>query len=81
MGMCPICNGLINTSYSCAACSEQLEDCGKEVDYLDDYSPYLDQHILQQVDGLSHIESNAYCLHTFYCAGCRKEYEMKINLI
>ncbi|MFX3624169.1 MAG: hypothetical protein ACE3JP_09035 [Ectobacillus sp.] len=81
MGMCPICNGLSNEAYICPSCSGQLRDCGKTVDYLDDYSAYMDQQLLEKVDGLSHEESNTYCLHLFYCAQCQKEYEMKIDFI
>lgn len=81
MEVCPFCNGLASTSYTCPQCVEVLQDCGKTVDYLDNYSPYLDQQILQEVDGLPHAESNTYCVHIFYCPACRIEYEMKIHVI
>jgi hypothetical protein len=81
MGMCPLCNGLSNLSYTCPHCAGELQDCGKTVDYLDAYSAYMDQLLLQQTDGLPHEESNTHCLHMFYCPVCQKEYEIKIDFI
>lgn len=41
-------------------------DRGPEVNYLDDYSPYLLDEITSKVDGVKRDE----CLHVFKCSNC-----------
>ncbi|MBO9128755.1 hypothetical protein [Bacillus sp. 165] len=81
MGLCPRCNGFTNSAYQCPSCLDELQDCGRTVDYLDDYSAYMDQQLLEQVDGLKEIESGIYCMHVFYCATCRQELQLKVDLM
>jgi hypothetical protein len=81
MALCPRCNGLTDTAYLCPSCSGELQDYGKTVDYLDDYSAYMDQQLLEQVDGLTPMESNKQCIHVFYCLACQQEFQMKVDLI
>lgn len=81
MAMCPLCNGLESQIYTCHTCMSILQDCGKTVDYLDNYSAYLDQDILMKVDGLMSNQSHQYCVHIFYCAACGEQTEKKVKLI
>ena len=41
MGICPLCNALESQTYSCQNCQSILQDYGKAVDYIDDYSAYM----------------------------------------
>lgn len=81
MSMCPVCNGLTEIPQSCPNCANSMEECGKTVDYLDDYSAYMDQQLLEKVDGLSHEESNRYCLHLYHCAACERDFSLKVQQI
>ncbi|MGM9986054.1 MAG: hypothetical protein ACI35O_02390 [Bacillaceae bacterium] len=73
MYICPKCNGLQTTTYRCETCSSIMDDCGRAVDYYDDYSPYLDEAITNKVDGLTSEEDEHVCKHLFYCQTCQKE--------
>ncbi|MFA8439072.1 hypothetical protein [Pueribacillus sp. YX66] len=47
-----------------------MNDLGKIVDYLDEYSPYEDIQTLKCVDGLSYSIEKHKCLHLFHCSHC-----------
>ncbi len=47
MGICPLCNAFESQTYSCQNCQGILQDYGKTVDYIDDYSAYMDQGIIK----------------------------------
>lgn len=57
------------------------QDYGKTVDYIDDYSAYMDQELLSAVDGLTHNNSQEYCNHVFYCGVCNVETEVVVKLV
>ncbi|KEK24307.1 hypothetical protein [Bacillus gaemokensis] len=81
MEICPLCNGLEAQTYSCQTCMSVLQDYGKVVDYIDDYSAYMDQDLLIQVDGLTFDNSRQYCAHFFYCGRCDTQTEMIVKLV
>ncbi|MCP8968171.1 hypothetical protein [Ectobacillus ponti] len=81
MSLCPICNGMTDVQERCPECAAVMQDCGKTVDYLDDYSAYMDWQQLEQVDGMPYEESHTYCLHLFYCPRCQQEHSEKILMI
>lgn len=66
MKICPLCNGLKTEFLLCPHCEELLEDKGMLEYYFEPYRPYLDEEILQKIDG---VESNE-CLHLFSCPKC-----------
>ncbi|EOW9529999.1 hypothetical protein ACO11K_003771 [Bacillus cytotoxicus] len=80
MMICPLCNALDAQTYSCPTCQNVLQDYGKVVDYIDDYSAYMDQELLTAVDGLTAQNSERYCTHLFYCATCNTDTEMVVEL-
>ena len=75
--ICPICNGLADYIIKCPDCGNRMEARGTIQDYFDDYSPYLDKGITQQVDGVEHNR----CVHLFYCPNCNKDKRVVINEI
>jgi len=75
--ICPICNGLTSYIVRCPHCQEGMTARGLIQDYFDDYSPYLDKGITQQVDG---VPANQ-CLHIFYCEKCGADQRVPINTI
>ncbi len=81
MGICPLCNALESQTYSCQNCQGILQDYGKTVDYIDDYSAYMDQELLSAVDGLTHNNSQEYCNHVFYCGVCNVETEVVVKVV
>ncbi|CAM4189613.1 hypothetical protein [Bacillus manliponensis] len=81
MAICPFCNGLQQEQHTCANCMNTLQDYGKVVDYIDDYSAYMDQELLTAVDGLTVNNSQRYCMHVMYCGACGQQTEVAIALI
>lgn len=60
---CPLCNGLFHFTPHCQECGGRMDDVGRIEDYLDDYSPYMEQH---------HTSFN-HCTHLFQCQVCRED--------
>lgn len=81
MPICPFCNGLQYEQHTCTSCEDTLQDYGKLVDYMDDYSPYMDQELLTEVDGLTMNNSQQYCVHVMYCGTCGHQTEVAVALI
>ena len=81
MSMCPVCNGLTEIPHACPNCAASMQDCGKTVDYFGPYSAYMDQQLLEKVDGLSYEESNRYCLHLYHCSVCEQDFSIKVQQI
>ena len=73
--ICPICNGIASYVVKCSDCGKQMEARGAIQEYFDDYSPYLDKSITQQVDGVEHNS----CVHLFYCSNCLNDKRITIN--
>ncbi|MBH0228688.1 hypothetical protein [Halobacillus yeomjeoni] len=47
-----------------------MRDQGRVTDYLDDYSPYLDQKWTDLVDGDLDSSLTNECVHLFVCEDC-----------
>lgn len=63
----------------CKTCSTEMEDKGRSVDYLDDYSPYLDDEGLKLVDGDTDSSEEHECVHLFYCRTCQDHMDYPIS--
>ncbi len=73
--VCPLCNGLYNVDYNCPKCNGVMVDKGPEVNYMDNYSPYLLDEITHLVDGVK----NDKCVHIYQCSNCnyKKRYSIE----
>lgn len=45
-------------------------DRGKEMDYYDDYSPYMDVDLMKMEDGYPDTYAQHKCPHLFTCLNC-----------
>ncbi|WP_093212180.1 hypothetical protein [Sediminibacillus albus] len=70
MVACPLCNGMRVIERTCPECSNLMTDQGKLVDFMGDYSPYLDDEINKTVDGVKDSTRKHTCVHLFQCANC-----------
>lgn len=70
MGVCPLCNGLIQSSVECPSCGQQLDDNGKMMDYFDDYSAYMPIEQMKLENGYLYDYQKEECLHYFTCPQC-----------
>jgi hypothetical protein len=69
---CPVCNGLESLTVPCPHCGEWMEDWGRWLDLLADYSPYRPIDDLKMSDGL--LDGNTHqCPHSLYCRHCGYE--------
>lgn len=68
--ICPLCNSLKEIQVHCEHCQEPMKDCGKVVDYFDEYSAYENIATLKLVDGNIESLKNHICLHLFFCSTC-----------
>lgn len=78
MSICPLCNGLIKLQQKCLNCSNLLRDQGTLESYFDPYSPYLDENILDMVDG---VVSEDYCIHLLTCSFCNSTNRKAVSKI
>ncbi|WP_026569107.1 hypothetical protein [Sediminibacillus sp. JSM 1682029] len=67
---CPLCNGMRTVQRACEKCGGEMTDQGKLVDFMGDYSPYLDMEIVKTVDGVKDSRSSHTCVHLFQCLDC-----------
>lgn len=75
--ICPLCNGLFEYEEKCLSCGNNMNDQGRVVDYLDDYSPYLASDITEKVDGVSYDK----CVHLYQCNVCNRDKRVAIDRI
>lgn len=75
MTVCPLCNGLFALTLTCPSCGQTMEDGGFMENYFGPYSPYLDETILDQVDGVPGDK----CLHLFHCKHCGYDHTYVID--
>lgn len=73
MPICPICNGLMTIHISCKNCGAEMMDRGKEMDYYDDYSPYMEVDLLKMEDGYADTYAESKCPHLFSCLNCSRD--------
>lgn len=66
MLVCPLCNGLFQIFPNCPRCGQVMNDTGFVEGYFEPYAPYLDEDILDTVDGVAKNE----CIHLFICGAC-----------
>jgi hypothetical protein len=79
MYVCPACNGLKTVEKSCEVCNGMMHDVGRVVDYLDDYSPYLEDEGLKLVDGVVESKASHLCVHVLHCPSCDSESKISIQ--
>ncbi|MYL32386.1 hypothetical protein GLW08_06390 [Pontibacillus yanchengensis] len=79
MFVCPLCNGLQTIVVHCPACNWEMKEQGRVVDYLDDYSPYLDDEGLKLVDGDQNSSEEHECVHLYQCTKCDRDRHVSIN--
>ncbi|NHM31777.1 hypothetical protein [Neobacillus terrae] len=72
MDVCHLCNGLREVHVSCGICGNEMADKGKEMDYYDDYSPYMPTDLMKMEDGFPDTYSAHKCPHLFTCSKCGK---------
>ena len=77
MSVCPLCNGLTSFRLKCPFCGRTLEDTGKLENYFEPYSPYLDEEILDQTDGVGENQ----CIHLFHCPRCHYDKRYTVGQI
>lgn len=70
MNECGICNGWAASERPCPKCEGTMRDQGRVTDFLDDYSPYLDQKYTNLVDGDLDSSATDECVHLFVCEDC-----------
>lgn len=70
MSMCPICNGISSIEVNCSSCNVLFTDEGRLLDYIDDYSAYLEIEGMKLFDGISDDAKNKQCPHVLYCSQC-----------
>lgn len=78
MSICPLCNGFQEIHPTCQ-CGSQMVDSGREMDYYDDYSAYMEIDQLKLQDGYPNSYSNHKCPHLFTCPKCAKDKIIFIN--
>lgn len=79
--ICPLCNTLKQFIVNCERCRQWMVDCGKMVDYFDDYSAYEDIVTLKKVDGVDDSLKKHTCLHLFQCSACFFEKTVEVQEI
>lgn len=70
MTECGMCNGWITEEMPCPRCRGTMYDKGRAVDFLDEYSPYLDMKYTEMVDGDPDSSITDDCVHVFVCNKC-----------
>ena len=66
MNVCPLCNNLKVIAEPCPKCGTLMQDAGMLENFFGPYSPYLDEGILDQADGVGPGE----CVHLLSCPRC-----------
>jgi hypothetical protein len=72
MGICPLCNGFYEIHPPCQ-CGGEMRDSGKEMDYYDDYSAYMEIDDLKLENGYPVDHANHQCPHLFTCSQCARD--------
>lgn len=74
MNICPICNGLQELNVACDNCRHTMKDCGRVMDYYDDYSAYMEIDHLKLEDGYPDTLSKHKCPHLCFCSICNQDH-------
>jgi hypothetical protein len=72
MGICPLCNGFYEIHPPCQ-CGSEMKDSGKEMDYYDDYSAYMEIDDLKLENGYLDDHKAHKCPHLFTCPQCSRD--------
>ncbi len=68
MEICPVCNGLKESTVLCDKCGIVMTQMGRMEDYKGPYSPYMDQEsFLYNNVGLT---GDNCCIHLYECPSC-----------
>lgn len=78
MGICPLCNGFKEIQINCQ-CGSVMLDSGREMDFYDDYSAYMEIDPLKLEDGYPNSFSGHQCPHLFTCVSCQKDQVLLID--
>lgn len=70
MGICAVCNGFEQLNIPCPNCGGILEDCGRIMDFYDDYSAYMEIDHLKLEDGYPYTQALEQCPHLMSCTTC-----------
>ncbi|GGM25615.1 hypothetical protein GCM10011351_09130 [Paraliobacillus quinghaiensis] len=81
MYICPVCNGLENTTKMCANCQVNMEEQGRLIEQLGDYAPYLDDEGMKLFDGDTQSKTNHTCVHVYQCQICGQTDHVSIQEI
>ncbi|SFA80238.1 MULTISPECIES: hypothetical protein [unclassified Bacillus (in: firmicutes)] len=73
MNICPICNGLQELKIACDKCKSKMNDCGRIMDYYDDYSAYMEIDQLKLEDGYPDTNAQHKCPHLYSCMKCNQD--------
>lgn len=73
MGICPVCNGLEEKSFTCRSCGIALEEAGRLMDFFDDYSAYMPIDLMKLEDGYSDDYKEGRCPHLYKCPNCHED--------
>ncbi|GAA5416720.1 hypothetical protein Pryu01_01758 [Paraliobacillus ryukyuensis] len=79
MYICLACNGIEEKEKSCVNCGSAMVDMGKIADQFDDYTPYMDDEHIKQVDGDPHSLEQHSCLHLYQCPNCENEQQIALQ--
>ncbi|MFD2443060.1 hypothetical protein ACFSO7_03595 [Bacillus sp. CGMCC 1.16607] len=78
MSICHLCNGFNEIKLKCQ-CGSEMVDCGRVMDYYDDYSAYMEIDQLKLEDGYPNTFSDEKCPHLFTCSNCALDNVIFIN--
>lgn len=78
MGICPLCNGFKEIQINCQ-CGSKMVDSGREMDFYDDYSAYMEIDHLKLEDGYPNSFSSNQCPHLFTCVSCQRDQVLLID--
>ncbi|WP_462408887.1 hypothetical protein [Neobacillus sp. Marseille-QA0830] len=79
MSICPVCNGMREVYVLCPDCGQPMLESGREMDYYDDYSAYMEIDLMKMEDGYPESKTGHKCPHLFRCPSCLKDETIFIN--
>lgn len=77
--ICPLCNAMEPVNINCPDCQSQMVDGGRFMDFLDNYSPYLEIDGVKKADGVSYDYQYHQCPHVIICMFCGNQLLQIVN--